>query len=96
VLVPFSDGSNAKLGILLKCPMIFSPSLSFRINDTPCPQIYGIDSRCKFKDTVRIGDILVAVDGKDIHRLVNVPEIIKSKLKKGPLKLTFIRKISNV
>ena len=48
------------------------------------------------RDILSAEDILVAVDGKDIHRLVNVPEIIKSKLKKGPLKLTFIRKISNV
>ena len=52
-----------------------------------------IDHNCEFKNAVNLGDILVAVDGKDVYQLQNLSTkmtVILEMLKEGLVKLTFI------
>ena len=92
VQVHVRNGTDPKLGILLKVPVLNSSILNSITNDIPRPVVQFIDQQCEYKNAVGVGDILVAVDGKDVCRLLEKPEKITEMLMIRPVKLTFIRK----
>ena len=94
--IHLNSDTKKELGIMLMCPDFHPPLLNTTMDDIPLPSIIKINPNCMFRDKVRLGDVLVAVDGRSIRRLMNIPEIISKKQKEGQLKLTFVRKNEHI
>ena len=90
----FKEGSN--VGVLLKCPVYHPTKKRKFLNETSKVVVKSIDPTSKYKSLISIGDILVAINGRDVRYLVDASEVILRLRDQESLVLTFANNIKTL